>query len=125
MLPFFQNLEKLIGNDRAETLRASGVIKQVPLTFFRGLTWDNAVIVYDEAQNSSQSSMKAFLTRIGQDSKMIVAGDIRQSDIGYDNGLRNAIERLSALNEIGTLEFTREDIVRHGLIAKILKAYEG
>ncbi len=125
MLPFFQNLEKIIGKDRASVLLQTEIIKAIPLTFFRGLTFDNAVIIYDEAQNSSIACMKSFLTRIGHRSKMAVLGDIRQSDREHNNGLADATVRLSSLEEVGLVEFTREDIVRNGIISKILEKYEG
>jgi len=97
----------------------------VPEAFFRGLTLKNKIVLYDESQNSSIPAMKSFLTRLGERSKFIVMGDTKQTDIKRGlSGLEDAIKRLGHLDEIGAIEFSAEDIVRHGLIKKILECYE-
>ena len=80
MMSYWQTIEKIIGLPALELLLASKVIKVIPLAFFRGLTLDNRIIIYDEAQNSTTTAMKSFLTRIGEKSKMVVMGDINQTD---------------------------------------------
>ena len=100
------------------------VIKVLPLAFFRGITLENKMVVYDEAQNSTPTAMKSFLTRLGDNSKMVVMGDVNQSDLKKQSGLEDAIQRLIGLKEVGFSGFTKHDIVRHGLIEKILDKYE-
>ena len=126
MMPYRQAMEKIIGAPALELLLASKVIQVIPLAFFRGLTLDKKVIIYDEAQNSTSTAMKSFLTRIGESSKMVIMGDTDQTDRkNGQNGLVDAIKKLNDLNEIGVCEFTHKDIVRHKLIGKILNKYEG
>lgn len=101
-----------------------GVIKVIPLAFFRGLTIDNKIILYDEAQNSTPTAMKSFLTRIGVNTKMIIMGDVNQTDRKGITGLGDAIERLQSLDTVGLTEFQKQDIVRHSIIGQILECYE-
>lgn len=124
MLAYWQSIEKLIGKQRAQVLVDAEVIKVLPLAFFRGITLENKIVIYDEAQNSTPTAMKSFLTRLGENSKMIVMGDVNQSDLKKVSGLEDAIKRLIRLNEVGFSGFTKHDIVRHGLIEKILDKYE-
>ena len=124
MMAYWQNIEKLIGKMISRVLIDSEVIQVVPLAFFRGITLDNKVIIYDEAQNSTPTAMKSFLTRLGDSSKMIIMGDVNQSDRKGKSGLVDAIERLIELPEVGASEFKKSDIVRHNLISKILEKYE-
>ena len=124
MLAYWQNIEKIVGSQIMEVLINADIIKVIPLAFFRGITLDNKVILYDEAQNSTPTAMKSFLTRLGDDSKMIITGDVNQSDRKKLSGLEDAIKRLIHLPEIGFSGFTRDDIVRHSLITRILENYE-
>jgi phosphate starvation-inducible PhoH-like protein len=124
MAAYFQIIEKIMGRDKLEVLKNAGVIEVLPTAFLRGMTLENKIVIYDEAQNSTTSSMKSFLTRIGDNSKMIILGDLMQTDRKGMSGLEDAIARLSDLEEVGFTEFMREDIVRHGLISKILERYE-
>ena len=124
MLAYWQNIEKIVGRQIMEVLVNADIIKVIPLAFFRGITLDNKVILYDEAQNSTPTAMKSFLTRLGDDSKMVITGDVNQSDRKKQSGLEDAIKRLIHLPEIGFSGFTREDIVRHSLITRILENYE-
>ena len=89
----------------------------------RGKTFNKAIIILDEAQNTSKEQMKMFLTRIGEDSKMIIDGDIEQTDIRGICGLQDAIDKLDNVNNIEVVEFGIGDIVRHGIIKDILRAY--
>ena len=124
MLAYWQAIEKLIGKQRAQVLVDAEVIKVLPLAFFRGITLENKIVVYDEAQNSTPTAMKSFLTRLGENSKMVIMGDVNQSDLKKRSGLEDAIQRLIHLSEVGFSGFTKHDIVRHGLISKILEKYE-
>lgn len=107
-----------------EVLINAEIIKVIPLAFFRGITLDNKVILYDEAQNSTPSAMKSFLTRLGEESQMVITGDVNQSDRKKLSGLEDALKRLIHLPEVGFSGFAKEDIVRHNLITKILENYE-
>jgi len=107
-----------------EALVNTDLIKVVPVAFLRGLTLDNKIILYDEAQNSTATAMKSLLTRLGESSKMVIMGDLDQTDRKSANGLEDAIKRLWDLKEVGYAGFTKQDIVRNGLIKKILKEYE-
>jgi phosphate starvation-inducible PhoH-like protein len=105
-------------------------IEFCPLQFMRGSSFKHTWAILDEAQNITPEQMKMFLTRIGEGSKLIVSGDIRQSDLKdgrgvyHLSGLQDAVSRLHTVPEIGMVHFTREDIVRHGLVRKILDKYE-
>ena len=102
----------------------SDLIKVVPVAFLRGLTLDNKVILYDEAQNSTSTAMKSFLTRLGENSKMVIMGDLDQTDRKGVTGLEDAIKRLWDVNKVGFSGFNKDDIIRHGLIKDILSKYE-
>lgn len=101
----------------------SGNISVVPFAYMRGCTFKNSFIVADECQNSTVSQMRMLLTRIGDNSKLVVTGDVEQSDIGYRNGLSDAIERLREIEEIGFHEMGEESCVRSGIVGKIEKKY--
>ena len=102
-----------------------GRIVASPLAYMRGKTFDERTfVVLDEAQNTTPAQMKMFLTRIGEDSKVVVNGDIRQSDIRGPNGLADAIERLHGVPSVYVHRFEREDIVRSGLVREIIDRYE-
>ena len=100
------------------------IIKVIPLAFFRGITLENKIVIYDEAQNSTPTAMKSFLTRLGEHSQMIIMGDVNQSDLKKRSGLEDAIKRLIYLPEVGFAGYTKHDIIRHGLIEKILDKYD-
>lgn len=127
--PFMQsvyyNMEQLIGKQRLEVLRAAGIIKVVPLAYMRGLTLQNKIVMLDEAQNSSTSQIKTFLTRIGMGSKYIVSGDLMQSDLKGRglNGLEDSIKRFTGLYGCGFTRFTMSDVVRHPIVAELLHRY--
>lgn len=91
--------------------------------FIRGRTFDNAVVILDEAQNMTPLQMKTFLTRIGENSKVIINGDIDQVDIKGMSGLKDAMERLQGLENVEFVHFTEEDVVRSGIVKSILKRY--
>jgi len=95
-----------------------------PLAYLRGKTFNDAFVVLDEAQNCTRGQLKMFLTRIGENCRVVVNGDIRQSDIGHKSGLQDAIDRLRDLDSVYVHQFEREDIVRSGLVKDIIECYE-
>ena len=127
--PFMQsvyyNMEQIIGKNRLEVLRKAGIIKVIPLAYMRGLTLQNKIVMLDEAQNSTKSQIKTFLTRIGMGSKYIVSGDLMQSDLkGRNlNGLEDSIKRFTGLYGCGFTRFTMSDVVRHPIVAELLHRY--
>lgn len=129
--PIIQVLIERLGAGHVRALLKDGRIKAIPLMFMRGYTFNDSYIILDEAQNSTPDQMKMVLTRLGRNSKMVIDGDERQSDLKdrngnlLGNGLSDALRRLSAVNDISSVEFQRKDIVRHGLIRDILDCYEG
>lgn|SRR5574343_100700 len=119
--------EKFINKRRLEKLKNRDVIKVIPLAYMRGITFSNSIIVFDEAQNSTPRQCKTILTRIGENSKYIITGDEDQSDRyknSKDSGLYKMISKLSDMEEIGIIEFTKDDIVRNKIIGKILNRLE-
>ena len=120
--PFQDVLIERLGKTFYEYLKKTGKIVASPLEFMRGKTFKNAVVILDEAQNVDASQMQMFLTRIGENSKLIIDGSLNQLDI-RNSGLADAIRRLKHIQSIGVVEFTTDDIVRHGIIREILLAY--
>src|SRR5205085_6301493 len=98
----------------------------IPLAFMRGRTLNDSVIILDEAQNTTASQMLMFLTRLGNESKMIVTGDVTQIDLppNQKSGLIDALEKLKGIKGIATVELEKSDIVRHKLVQNIVNAYE-
>jgi phosphate starvation-inducible PhoH-like protein len=105
----------------------AGEIEIAPLAFMRGRTLTNAAIILDEAQNTTAMQMKMFLTRLGENSRMIVTGDPSQVDLppGQTSGLAEATRLLDGVEGIAQVKFTAEDVIRHELVARIVAAYEG
>lgn len=99
------------------------VIELVPLAFIRGRTFKNAVVILDEAQNTTRNSMLSALTRIGENSKIVVTGDTKQSDRGINNGLTDFLERFESSNHIKVCRFGQKDVERHPVIGEILRIY--
>src|SRR5256885_17179862 len=104
----------------------TGEIEIAPLAFMRGRTLSNAVVILDEAQNTTSMQMKMFLTRLGENSRMTVTGDPSQVDLphGQTSGLAEAVSLLAGVDGIGHVIFTSEDVVRHELVARIVEAYD-
>jgi len=120
-------IDKIIGKPARERLMTEGIIEIKALAYIRGANIDNAILIMEEAQNMSPNQMKTLITRIGENSKFIISGDMDQSDRYYNvkqSGLFDAMNRLKGLEEIGFFEFAIEDIVRNPIISKILKYYE-
>ncbi len=125
--PLYDALEDMILNAKLGEYLVNNVIQIAPLAFMRGRTLNDAVVILDEAQNTSPQQLKMFLTRLGFGSKMIVTGDLTQVDlpVSIKSGLRDGVERLRDVKGVGFVEFTQKDIVRHRLVQRIVDAYEG
>jgi len=120
-------IDKLVGQPNRFKLEASKILKVEPIGFLRGKTIDNTILILEEAQNLTKSQMKTLLTRIGENSKFIITGDLKQSDKfrnHSESGLYHIINILKGLEEIDFFEFRKEDIVRHPIIGKILDRYD-
>ena len=124
--PLYDALQELIPGIRLKEYMESGVIQIAPLAYMRGRTLNDAVIILDEAQNTTPHQMKMFLTRLGQSAKMIITGDMSQVDLpkGVPSGLREARRILRQVDGIGWLTFEKKDIMRHGLVQAIVEAYD-
>ena len=124
--PLYDAMYDFMGADSYTRLLERGTVEVAPLAYMRGRTLSNAFIILDEAQNTTSEQMKMFLTRIGFNSKVIVTGDITQTDLpaGKKSGLEEAIRILRDIPGIGIVELTGKDIVRHELVQKIVEAYE-
>lgn len=123
--PVREALERRLGKGAFEYMLKDKRIEFVPLAFMRGRTFDDAWIIADEMQNATPRQMKMLLTRVGQGAKIIVNGDLKQSDIPGVNGLYDAQDRFRGLGGIAFCRFTRDDVVRSGLARVIVEAYEG
>ncbi len=124
--PLYDALYDMMHPENIERGISSGIIEVAPLAFMRGRTLANALIILDEAQNTSSMQMKMFLTRMGENSKMIVTGDPSQVDLppGQKSGLHEALDLLSGIEGIHVTRFSHEDVVRHQLVARIVCAYD-
>jgi phosphate starvation-inducible PhoH-like protein len=124
--PIYDALRELMPGETVQKRIASGDIEIAPLAFMRGRTLKNAFVVLDEAQNTTTMQMKMFLTRMGQNARMVINGDPTQIDLprGTESGLKEAIEVLKNVPEVGMIHFDKSDVVRHQLVGKIISAYE-
>lgn len=126
MQPMYDALRFMMSPERARKLQDSEVIEVAPLAYMRGRTLSNAFIILDEAQNTTPTQMKMFLTRMGENSRMTVTGDISQIDLplGNKSGLVDALDILKGLKEVAICRFTDKDVVRHNLVTRIVRAYD-
>ena len=124
--PLLDALEELLGSESAANYKERDVIEVVPLAFMRGRTLNDTFIILDEAQNTTVTQMKMFLTRMGIGSKIVVTGDATQNDlpVGVTSGLTDAVERLCGTEGVACAELQAADIVRHPLVRRIVKAYD-
>lgn len=124
--PLYDALQELIPAVRLKEYMENGVIQIAPLAYMRGRTLNDAVVILDEAQNTTPHQMKMFLTRLGQSAKMIITGDMTQVDLpkGIPSGLREASRILRQVDGIGWMTFEKKDIMRHGLVQAIVDAYD-
>lgn len=125
--PLYDALEDMIPPLKLKEYIETKIIQIAPLAFMRGRTLNDAVIILDEAQNTTRPQIKMFLTRLGINGKMIITGDITQIDLPHtqQSGLVHALRVLRHIRGIGTVEFNKKDIVRHRLVQQIVEAYEG
>lgn len=124
LAPFIDVLYDRLGNSHVEYLLKKKAIEAIPLAYMRGRTFKDCWVILDEAQNTTPSQMKMFLTRIGENCKVIVNGDITQKDIKSDDGLNDAVRRLANYADAAIIKFDKSDVVRSGLVRKILDVYE-
>ncbi|MCP5366324.1 MAG: PhoH family protein [Hyphomicrobiales bacterium] len=124
--PLYDALHDMMPRDQVAKRMESGEIEVAPLAFMRGRTLANAFVILDEAQNTTAVQMKMFLTRLGENARMVVTGDLSQVDLprGVRSGLRDALEIVSGLPGIASVAFTEEDVVRHPLVSAIVRAYD-
>ncbi len=122
--PLYDALFEVLG-DRCAKLMETGIIEVAPLAFMRGRTLSRAFVILDEAQNCTPAQMKMFLTRLGEESRMVVTGDPSQSDLpGGPEGLEQAVGYLEGVDGVGFARFTAADVVRHPLVTRIVAAYD-
>jgi|TARA_R100000935_G_scaffold1084_12_gene3542 phosphate starvation-inducible PhoH-like protein len=125
MLPIWDSLRELMGQEQMERRMARGEIEVAPLAFMRGRTLKNAFVIVDEAQNTTVPQMKMVLTRLGRDSRMVITGDPGQVDLpgSQPSGLKHALQILSDVEGVNVHTLTAADVVRHGLVSRIIDAY--
>ncbi|MGO4438686.1 PhoH family protein [Rhizobium sp. RAF56] len=124
--PLYDALYDMMAGDKVERAITAGVIEIAPLAFMRGRTLANAAVILDEAQNTTTMQMKMFLTRLGENSRMIVTGDPSQVDLprGVTSGLVEALQLLNGVEGVSIVRFKDTDVVRHPLVARIVRAYD-
>ena len=124
--PLYDALEDMIPTQKLREMMEQNIIQIAPLAFMRGRTLSDAVVILDEAQNTTSAQLKMFLTRMGMNTKMIVTGDTTQIDLPHNvrSGLIEALGILKDIKGIGFIELTKKDIVRHKLVTRIVEAYE-
>ncbi|MCR4743253.1 MAG: PhoH family protein [Treponema sp.] len=124
--PLRDAMESIVPMDTIKRLTEAGIIEVAPLAYMRGRTLNNAVVILDEAQNTTKAQMKMFLTRMGENSKVFITGDPSQVDLPKKvaSGLMHSISILYKIEDIGFIQLTADDVVRNHLVKKIVKAYE-
>ncbi len=124
--PLYDALQEMFGLETYLKLMERGVIEIAPLAYMRGRTLNNSFIILDEAQNTTKEQMKMFLTRLGENSKAVITGDVTQVDLpeGKKSGLKHASEILKGIEGISIINLSHKDVVRHPLVMKIIEAYE-
>jgi phosphate starvation-inducible PhoH-like protein len=124
--PLYDALYDMLPAEQVMSCLSNGEIEVAPLAFMRGRTLSNAFVILDEAQNTTPVQMKMLLTRLGENSRMAVTGDLSQVDLpkGQPSGLRDAVELLSAMDTVALVRFTNADVMRHSLVTRIVRAYE-
>lgn len=124
--PLFDALQEMMGEDNYLRHIESGKIEIAPLAYMRGRTLSNSFIILDEAQNTTKEQMKMFLTRMGENSRIVVTGDVTQIDLPHnvESGMKNALEVLKDVEGIKIVKLTAKDVVRHELVTRIINAYE-
>ena len=124
LVPYLETLHKRLGKSFTEYLIKTGRVEAVPFAYMRGRSWSNSLILLDEAQNTTADQMKLFLTRIGENSQIIINGDVKQADIKGLTGLDDAVRRISYIPSVKHVHMTVDDIVRSPLCKELVMAYE-
>ena len=126
MRPLYDALQDMLPEGKLQQRIDSGQIEIAPLAYMRGRTLSSSYVILDEAQNTTPSQMKMFLTRMGENSRMIITGDPTQTDLppGMPSGLSDAVRKLAGLQAVGVVHFDNKDVVRHPLVGQIIEAYE-
>ncbi|MFA5692615.1 MAG: PhoH family protein [Acholeplasmataceae bacterium] len=126
LIPLYDALYEFLGAVETNLLLEKGIIEVAPLAYMRGRTLENAFVILDEAQNTTTTQMKMFLTRLGFSSVMVVTGDPTQIDLGYkkESGLKDALNLVKDINDIKIVNFDKIDVIRHPLVQKIIEKYE-
>ncbi len=124
--PLYDALQEMLGMESFSKMMERGTIEIAPLAYMRGRTLSNAFVILDEAQNTTKEQIKMFLTRLGENSKMVITGDLTQIDLpsGHTSGLKHAAKILKDIDDIGIIRLSEKDVVRHPLVQQIVKAYE-
>lgn len=124
--PLYDALQEMLGMESFSKMMERGTIEIAPLAYMRGRTLSNAFVILDEAQNTTKEQIKMFLTRLGENSKMVITGDLTQIDLpsGHTSGLKHAVRILKDIDDIGIIRLSEKDVVRHPLVQQIVKAYE-
>jgi len=128
MMPMYDCIDKLVGRSDDNSPwrdKINSALEVAPIAYMRGRTFDDAVCIFDEAQNASMMQLKLFLTRFGENSKVILTGDPSQSDLGGEVALTNVMHRLHGVPGVGFVQFKPQQIVRHPLVGRIIEALEG
>jgi phosphate starvation-inducible PhoH-like protein len=126
MMPLYDALRDMIPSEKLESLIEKGTIQIAPLAFMRGRTLDNAFVILDEAQNTTHSQMKMFLTRMGKNAKFMLTGDPGQIDLPRRviSGLKEALLVLNSVKGVGIIHLDDKDVIRHRLVKKVIAAYK-
>lgn len=124
--PLYDALYDFMGAESYKRLNERGIVEVAPLAYMRGRTLSNSFIILDEAQNCTVEQMKMFLTRFGDNSKVVITGDVTQTDLPNDkkSGLKHATEILNEIKDISVVYLTHKDVVRHKLVSEIIRAYD-
>jgi len=124
--PLYDSLEDMIPAVKLQDMMEKHIIQIAPLAFMRGRTLSDAIVILDEAQNTTSQQIRMFLTRMGTNTKMIITGDMTQIDLPRDqrSGLKEALKILEGVEGIGVVNLGQKDIVRHKLVTRIVNAYE-
>jgi phosphate starvation-inducible PhoH-like protein len=121
MMPVYDCIDKIVGKGSTNSDKVRASLEVVPINYMRGRTFDSSVFILDEAQNCTYDQIKLAITRLGFNSKMIITGDPQQSDLPGTVALESVVAKISSLSGVATMRFKEGDVVRHSLIARILK----
>lgn len=126
LIPLFDSINSILTTEINSKLMSQNLIEIAPLAYMRGRTFNNSIVILDEAQNTTYTQMKMFLTRLGENSKLIITGDITQVDLPkkIKSGMVEGLRIVSEVSDIGIVEFQEKDVVRHPLVKKIINAYD-